>query len=890
MAGKFSGSELYTVATMSDDGRYLAIGSLETIWMWDTHSGELLWSNEQCVAPDLCHIITAATFAKDGASILLQGGVTSLVDPLYPDYIWERKVVDGELINLHSEGSSVFSTDGSIIMNTKYNGDTYGVEVIDVASGDTIHKFSEQDKQMNVGKYNGETNTISLSYDPSQDNSTDLFIPTLPQNRISIYRGQKNLLLTSVAGVVKLWDIDTKILLDRFDSKPIRYASARDEPDEEDIKAAVENFNAARYSLSKEHGYVVTSGYNDQTSLTDPANGSVIRVMQNDDFIFGTTHKVAGDLLLELKKDSATLFNLETGATLSRLKSPELLNEFESINISKNGKFFFQYGGSDVKIWNTSTGQHISSFFPFKGKHSGKQKRWVWMTPDGHFDTDNLDEIEKLNWVFPDEPFRPIPPEMFIQDYFEPHLISKVLHSVQLDKARPLVDINRVQPLVEIHKVEQLEDPNFIEVSVKVKSVVSRNIKYDQKESKRSGVYDLHLFRNGLLVYRSSDESHKDQGKQKGEYDEQSKWRQDSKIIDADKQPSEDIVKIKVEVPSSEGSRKVDLAAYAFNNDRVKSVTHREEFTLDREPKPKAKRAFIISIGVSDSESVYWPLLYAANDANQILDVLSKRLDTEKYSEIVRIPLITQPKSPEFIIDDIERERVRHYISPTKSNIKAVFDILSGNGDKNQHDETTPLRRLAEKYVVGPNDLVVVSISSHGTVDKEGMFYFLPFDVGCDMKDAPTDEMLRLRTISGDQLSEWVGRLDAGEMVMIVDSCHAAAVIEQKGFKPAPLGGRGLGQLSFNKAMMIITATQSTDSAWSLGMSFLTQALVKNGISEGKAFTGGDKTLEKAMEYAVTHAQRIAASEASKGSTYQKPKLFNYGRIRYVKKQHIPLN
>ena len=55
--------------------------------------------------------------------------------------------------------------------------------------------------------------------------------------------------------------------------------------------------------------------------------------------------------------------------------------------------------------------------------------------------------------------------------------------------------------------------------------------------------------------------------------------------------------------------------------------------------------------------------------------------------------------------------------------------------------------------------------------------------------------------------------VDAGELALIVDDCHSAAAIEGTDFKPGPMGSRGLGQLSYDKGMRILTATRSRPEA-----------------------------------------------------------------------------
>src|SRR2546423_4223245 len=75
-------------------------------------------------------------------------------------------------------------------------------------------------------------------------------------------------------------------------------------------------------------------------------------------------------------------------------------------------------------------------------------------------------------------------------------------------------------------------------------------------------------------------------------------------------------------------------------------------------------------------------------------------------------------------------------------------------------------------------------------------------------------------------------------MLMIVDACHSTAAIAGQEFKPGPMGSRGLGQLSYDKGMRILTATQSDNVALedrNLKQGLLTYALIRDGIDAGEA-------------------------------------------------------
>ena len=90
---------------------------------------------------------------------------------------------------------------------------------------------------------------------------------------------------------------------------------------------------------------------------------------------------------------------------------------------------------------------------------------------------------------------------------------------------------------------------------------------------------------------------------------------------------------------------------------------------------------------------------------------------------------------------------------------------------------------------------------------------------------------------------------------MIVDACHSAASVEGQGFKPGPMGSRGLGQLAYDKGMRILAASQADDVAIEseqVRQGLLTYALIRDGIEAFQAdSTPQDRriTLEEWLRY-----------------------------------------
>ena len=166
-----------------------------------------------------------------------------------------------------------------------------------------------------------------------------------------------------------------------------------------------------------------------------------------------------------------------------------------------------------------------------------------------------------------------------------------------------------------------------------------------------------------------------------------------------------------------------------------------------------------------------------------------------------------------------------------------------------------------------PDDLVVITFAGHGWADPRGNFNLVPSDErweeGADAPD-PT------RLISAATLSDWLRPVDAGDAAIIIDACNSAAVVATQGFKPGPLGDRGLGQLAYDRGILILAASQTDQKAHedaALGHGFLTAALAQEGLDEhgfGRADLNDDGqiTLDEWLRFAVARLPSLSAEVA----------------------------
>ena len=193
---------------------------------------------------------------------------------------------------------------------------------------------------------------------------------------------------------------------------------------------------------------------------------------------------------------------------------------------------------------------------------------------------------------------------------------------------------------------------------------------------------------------------------------------------------------------------------------------------------------------------------------------------------------------------------------------------------------------------------MLLYIASHGYADPNGKFYVVPSDIGepAGVTEQLLDRCLKgleqssscesarefLRhSISSDELTQWLRTIDAGQMVLVLDSCHSGAV-SGPGFKPGPMGDRGFGQLSYDKGMLVLAATQGENVAWGtleLGdRSLLTYALTKE-YTPGQSFDLRKWLADTERQVPDLYRRFVTAI----GSPLdQEPTLFDFSRGRFA--------
>jgi WD40 repeat protein len=550
-------------------------------------------------------------------------------------------------------------------------------------------------------------------------------------------------------------------------------------------------------------------------------------------------------------------------------------------------------GSTGLDLFDKPTATKVARLTTFS------QGPWFASAADGRFDTDDLDSLAGVSWIVPDDPSRPMPVEIFMRDYFEPRLLPRLLAGESLPPLRPLAALNRVQPRIEIEDVRWMDpQQGLAEVTISVERAAEAHVRNGKPTTVSTGAYDLRLFRDGQLVAWAPAagiewQRERPSSANPAEGSDLPRWRELTRIqLDATGSAR---LAFPVQVPRRSDLKAVRFSAYVFNEDRVKSPTVTRDLRVVSRPRVRRGRAYVISVGVNETESTpAWDLQYAVNDARTLSESVSTRLRAAgNHADVVPLRLISErglPRPGEG--------------AATKANLQTVLALLSGQVVPPERAAAIPSAERLQK--VEPEDLVLISVSSHGYTDSRGVFHFVLADIGNGHQSAVT-EALDAATLSSDELSAWIRQVDAGELVLIVDACHSEATVQADGFKPGPMGSRGLGQLAYDKGMRVLAASKATEAAIERGgavqQGLLTYALVREGLESGRADfqpTDGTIALGEWLAYAVAAVPRLFSEGDARGSVaagaapdgtrdgflgrrrtrpaYQQPVLFDFAR------------
>lgn len=541
--------------------------------------------------------------------------------------------------------------------------------------------------------------------------------------------------------------------------------------------------------------------------------------------------------------DAISIFDLATGKTAARLDYSNIL---AGGFVSGKPLYWALSDNEGIRIWDTRDWSELLTIYVFN------DQGFMTVTPTGRYDSNIHPYKARFRWLVPDEPFQSLNPDTFSRDYYTPGLgYKQITCAIEGNCAevfaplRSIADLNRTLPKVRIRSVTQLpEEPAKAEVILEI----AEGINPDARNGKtHSGIFDPRLLRNYQLAVEQGSEA----ATRRLEIEE---WREAERV----KAPDGRIVLRRiVTLPTGDAlpSDGIVVTAYAFNEDRLKGETAQYTFMPDPVA-PRPRRAYIISIGIDHYRETRLNLTYAGADAALMQDRLGKipGYDTRALAIVTG--------------QDAARGKVPYV---TKNMILPILAILAG---RNRNAMLAKLRRqgidASMLEAATPDDLVLLSYSGHGWADRRGEFYIVPSEASWgDGSTTPEPTSL----LSSLELAAALQAIDAGEMALIIDACHAAASVDAGSFKPGPLGDPGLGQLAFDKGVRILSATQADDvavEASEFRHGLLTYVLARKGLGSEYLVADADTDLKldlrEWLAYSVWRLPRLSEELQGGGS------------------------
>jgi WD40 repeat protein/formylglycine-generating enzyme required for sulfatase activity len=767
----------------SPDGRRVLTGS-NVVQLWDAQSGMKL---QQLLAP--ASAMAPAHFSLDGTQVLTLNG------------LWDAgtgKELRGFQFVGHAAAvhSVCCSSDGKQVLA---GGLDKSAHLWDLSTGKEVRRFFASNFLNGVsfspdGKkvVTGDSNGMTKAWDTATGKQLSEAYSVGGIINFATFGQTGDHILVANSQFAQLIDVKSGKIIGVFGHKVVG----------DDIYAAC---------LSPDGKQVVTAGTT--TRLWDVATGNELKRFGGyADLMQSVCFSPDGAQVLTGGDDcTARLWDVRTGTELRRFEGHT--NGVSAVYFCSDAKHVLTGSGDGTtRLWDVATGKELCSLISFT------DGTCAVVAPDGRYDAPNGGEANWLHWVFSDHPFTPLGIDVFLRDYYEPRLLPRILANNgttggDFKPVRALQDIDREQPQVGPIRVEREGQSDRVDVVVSVKGTPGNVLRGGKPQSLNS-VHDLRLFRDGMLVAQSPAPT--DALIPNGVSDQELQgWDQATKVaID----PSGTVTFHDVALPHRAGTR-AGFTAYAFNADRVKSDTARANFLIPADLSPRTPKAYVLAMGVNQSQSPdFVDLQFAAADAALIHDSLAPRL---VGYDVVPVLLISTAQHP----DDAD-----------KANLQAAMQTLAGQPPDPAIASRLPAecRKLARAT---PDDLVLLSFSGHGCT-VGGEFYLIPSDIGAGHTRMREPSQWLPKLISAEELSRWLRRIDAGQMALVIDACYSAAAVEQSGFKPGPLGNRGLGQLAYDKRMRVLAASQSDGVAvetQQVHHGLLTWALVHDGLVAGQA-------------------------------------------------------
>ena len=569
---------------------------------------------------------------------------------------------------------------------------------------------------------------------------------------------------------------------------------------------------ALAFASDQTRSLLASGGKDKEIKLWDVATGRELQQLSgHEDWITSLAFSPDGRTLASGSDDkTAKLWDVATGRELHTLKGHS--DSVRAVAFTADGQLLASGSGDgSTRLWDARTADLVATLLSLRESND-----WLVVTPDGLFDGSPR-AWNQILWRFAQNTFSVAPVEAFFNEFFAPGLLIDLMAGRHSKAAQDIAQKDRRQPQVRLALTSTEPRTGSISTREVAVTVQVMEVPADKDNRTGSGVRDVRLFRNGSLV---------------------KVWHGDIAL------DSKGLCVLQASLPITADEN--HLMVYAFNHDNIKTA----DATLDvlgGESLRRKGTAYVLAIGINHYANAKYDLRFASADAQGLGAAL--RDAQAKLGNFSRVEVVN-------LIDQ----------EATKANILQALRRLAGAAEL-PPDAPPALSNLNRSE---PEDAVIIYYAGHGTA-QQNRFYIIPHDLG--YMGAPGDlDQSGMATILAHGISDLdiehaVEQIDAGWMLLILDTCHSGQALEAEERRRGPMNSKGLAQLAYEKGMYVLTAAQAVQAALEatrLRHGYLTYALVEEGLKTGKADYepwDGQVLAREWLDYAAARVPAIQEQE-----------------------------
>ena len=651
---------------VSADGRFLVSGSNDqTATIWDFATAANLHTLPCQGAPIDCSV----AFSHDGQWVVSGTRVLQL---------WVAQ--NGQLSRIFSartqtESSNVFAAN----LHSLFSGTASGnIEVWDLLNGRPLRALTGQQGSVQIALSPAGDRLASASLDHTiklWDATTGRELRTLIGHQDNVYSVDfspdgRRLVSSSFDYTVRMWDAESGQELYKIDLHSLgppaikgsndQIAAVRFSPDGKMLACSTQRSSIKIYDVatgselrtlvghsndvealafSPQGGILASGSYDHSIKLWDVATGRELRTLSGH---LGSVSALAfspdgGWLFSGSYDNDIKVWDIRDGTLMRTLTGHT--SQIYSLAISRDGRWLVSASGDGTsRIWEAATGELRAIL-----SQPGNGRDWLVVSPDGLFDGSPT-AWQQILWRFNGDTFDVAPVEVFFRDFYHPGLLADILDGKHPKAVADIGNVDRRQPVVKLLLASQPVSPTVTSRLVDVK-LEFREAAPDQRHATASGVRDVRLFRNGLMVKT---------------------WH--GKI----QTDSQGTAVLETQLTLVAGENR--LSAYAFSSSNIKSSDSTLTIT-GASSLYQTSTVHILAIGINQYENPDFNLRYSSADADDFaLEIKAEQSELMGHPQTDVTELVDQQATKANVL-----EALKHLSAASKPE-DVVFIYYGGHG------------------------------------------------------------------------------------------------------------------------------------------------------------------------------------------------------------------